>query len=159
MIALPSTLDRVRYVARNMREADRVECFAMMAADDPDAVAAQMAGLRIAVVIGADDGVPVAAAGAIECWPGLWRVGLIATDRWPEVVLATTRWVKRGMLPTLVGHGAHRVDCLVWLGNELAWRWLELLGATRESVHRAYGRNREDFASYVWFPVQPRSEG
>jgi hypothetical protein len=152
MIPLPPRLDRFRYVAQNMREADRIECFAMMPADNTDAIAAHMEGLRISVVIGADDGTPVAAAGAIEIWPCVWRVGLIATDRWSEVVIGTTRWVRRGMLPTLVGHGAHRVDCLVWLGNEPAWRWLEMLGATREAVHRAYGKNREDFASYVWFP-------
>lgn len=158
MISLPATLDRVRYVARNMRAADRVECFAMMPADDPDTLAAHFAALRIAVAIGADDGVPVAVAGAVECWPGLWRVGLIATDRWPEVVLPTTRWVKRAMLPTLAGHGAHRVDCLCWLGNEAAWRWLEMLGAVRESVQRAYGKNREDFATYVWFPEVPQPE-
>jgi hypothetical protein len=145
--------DAVAFVARNMRAKDRAEIFATRFDDDANRVAAEtMALSRFGCVAwsGPRTCEPVAVACAISTWPGVWSVGLYATDRWPEVARATTRWIRSVLIPDLVAAGAHRAECRSLATHATAHRWLERLGASREAVLSAYGRNREDFLLYAW---------
>jgi hypothetical protein len=147
---LPLTEASATAVARAMREADRREVFATRFDDDPDALARELvAASRIGAVV-ARAGRPVAAMGAMECWPGLWSVWLIATDEWKSVARATTRWARHALETILPEAGAHRCECRSIADHETAHRWLVHLGAREEAVHPEFGRMRETFITFAW---------
>jgi hypothetical protein len=93
---------------------------------------------------------PLAAMGAIECWPGVWSAWMIATDKWPSVARAATRWARFALDAVLVAAGAHRCECKSIADHRTAHRWLAHLGARPEAVHPGYGRNRETFITFAW---------
>jgi hypothetical protein len=149
----PLDHDAVAFVARHMRADDRAEIFATRCDDDAGVIADEtMAFARFGCVAwsGGITPEPAAVACAIPTWPGVWSVGMYATDRWPEVARATTRWIKGVLIPDLVAAGAHRAECRSLAAHVTAHRWLERLGAAREATLAAYGRNREDFFLYAW---------
>jgi hypothetical protein len=150
----PLERDAVAFVAQHMRAEDRAEIFATRCDDDAGRVAAETVALaRFGCVawMGAEHArEPVAVACAIPVWAGVWSVGMYATDRWPTVARATTRWIKGVLIPDLVAAGAHRAECRSLSTHVTAHRWLERLGASREAVLSAYGRDREDFFLYAW---------
>ena len=147
------------FVADRMRECDRREIFATRWNDDP----AELAGTILALgefgwVAGTD--LPIAAFGAIPAWNGVWQVWMFATDDWPQVSLGVTKFIKRVMIPALRDIGAHRAECRSIEGHVTAHRWLECLGAHKESEIPNFGRNGETFYLYSWLaPVsRPQSK-
>ena len=149
-VLLPMTEATVAAVARAMRVADRREVFATRFDDDPDALTRDLVAVsRFGAAI-ARAGRPVAAMGAIECWPGMWSVWLIATDDWPLVARATTRWARHALETVLPQAGAHRCECRSIADHATAHRWLVHLGARAEAVHRDFGRMRETFITFAW---------
>jgi hypothetical protein len=147
------------YVADNMREWDRREVFATRWDDDPAALtSAILAGGEFGWVAGND--LPVAAFGAIPTWQGNWQVWMFATDDWKDVAFDVTRFIRRIMIPSLEQCGCHRAECRSMEGHEEAHRWLETLGAYKESDLPHYGRNGEMFYLYRWTrPItQPHSQ-
>jgi hypothetical protein len=146
----PLNADAVAFVAAHMRTDDRAEIFATRADDDAGQVAAEtMAYARFGCVAWAEDE-PVAVVCAIPMWPGVWSVGMYATDRWPDVARATTLWIRHELIPKLEAAGAHRAECRSHAAHAAAHRWLEHLGATYEARLTAFGRNREPFYLYAW---------
>lgn len=151
MLLLPLSLRHVAPVARDMRAADRAEIYATRASEDwRDLAEDAVRYSRFGAVAAARDGAPVAAAGAVEGWPGVWQVWMFATPRWPEVALGMTRWALRSLGPALLAAGAHRAECRSLAGNEAAQRWLVALGAVAEARHDEYGKNRESFITFAW---------
>lgn len=147
---LPLTEATVLPVARAMRAADRREVFATRFDDDAEALARDLVAVsRFGATI-ALAGRPVAAMGAMECWPGVWSVWLIATDEWKLVARAATRWARHALGTVLPEAGAHRCECRSMAEHKTAHRWLELLGARAEAVHPDFGRLRETFITFAW---------
>ena len=147
------------YVADNMREWDKREVFATRWDDDASELCdAIISGGEFGWIAGQD--LPVAAFGAIPTWQGNWQVWMFATDRWPEVALGVTRFIKKVMIPALEESGCHRAECRSMEGHDVAHRWLESLGAYKESELPHYGRNGETFYLYRWTrPItQPHSK-
>ena len=145
----PLTPESVLHVATNMREADHHEIFATRWDNDPLPIvnACLMCG-DISWVAAKDE--PIAVIGAIPIHPGVWQAFLFATDRFNEISLSLTTWVKRVMMPTLFGLDIHRCECKSMASHAEAHRWLEYLGWKRESTIAGYGRGGEDFYYYVW---------
>ena len=140
----------VAHVCAHMRALDRAEIVATRADDDAPAVAdATMTLARFGGVAWWNDE-PVAVACAMPLWPGVWSVGMYATDRWPRVARATTRWIASHLMPDLIAAGAHRAECRSLATHVTAHRWLERLGAMREGTLADCGRNRETFYLYAW---------
>lgn len=152
MLLLPLEEPLVRRVAMNMRAMDRAEIYATRWREDPADVARDSVLLsRFGFVCASDrDGEPISAIGAAELWPTMWSVWMFATDRWPEVALAATRLVRRVLVPQLLEAGARRAECRALASHRQAHRWLKLLGARREFRVRDFGKNGEDFVSFVW---------
>lgn len=147
------------YVADNMREWDAREIFATRWTDDrADLAAAVLACGEFGWVAG-DGGLPVAAFGASPSWNGVWQVWMFATDDWPKVALGVTRFIKKVMIPALEEVGCHRAECRSMEGHVVAHRWLEALGAHKESELKHYGRDGQTFYLYCWTrPItQPHS--
>lgn len=151
MNLLPLEFETVLAVARNMRAADRQEIYATRWDEDAEALAADcVTGCSIGAVIAARDGAPVAVIGAMELWPTVWSVWMFATDHWPKVALAATRFVRRHLTPALLDLGLRRAECRSCSTHKQAHRWLEYLGAQREAEHADYGKNGETFIGYYW---------
>jgi len=151
MILADITADRVKHVAVNMRAKDREEIFATRWSEDPENLAEILASVGpIGVVVQADDGEPVCVVGAHEMWPGVFSVFMFATDRWGEVSFDTTKFVVKQMVPSIMSGQFVRAECKSISTHEEAHRWLETLGAYKESEHPCYGKNGETFFTYSW---------
>ena len=137
----------VREVARNMRERDAKEVCALAYTDDPvTAVSCLQTVPFVGATVWRD--VPIAAVGALFMWPGVVSAFMFATDRWPEVALETTRYVRKVLIPSLYAQGVHRMQCHSLVDHEKAHRWLESFGATATPAPQ-YGKGKEDFVLYV----------
>lgn len=151
MIVLPLEERAVGHIAYNLRDADRAELEATLWRFDSAALARSAMASCIGFVAATDDGLPVAAVGAVEHWPGVLQFWMFATPLWPRVALGTTRHVLRWMEPACRSTGAHRAHAFSAAQHTEAHRWLELLGASRETTLKAWGRGGEDFVVYTWW--------
>lgn len=150
MTLAPLTYEPVLYVAENMREWDKREIYATRWDDDPASLARDAMVVPDFAWLASHGGEPVAAFGAIPLHPGVWSVWLFGTDNFSKIGFSLTKTLKRSMLPALVEHGVHRLECLSMEGHVVAQRWLEGFGAKPERLVPEYGRNRENFISYAW---------
>lgn len=116
-------------------------------AEDLAAMSCTAGGIATVALSG---GCPVAAYGAFLSRPLMWTVWMFATDRWSEVALAVTKDIKRRMMPQMIDAGAVRCDCWSMEGHDVAHRWLESLGATREASIEDYGPSRKTYHCYSW---------
>lgn len=146
----PRDIEALKYIAANLRERDKVELFATRWTTNTDELAVDTYNAGEFQWIAWRDGTPVAVVGAVAMWPNVWSAFAYGTDRWPEAVLTLTKLVRRVMIPTLEGLGAHRVQCHAYSGHDDARRWLEALGAEVENVIPDYGLNQEPFVLYRW---------
>lgn len=149
MIVEPVTPNAVLHVTARLRAADAEEIFATRFVDDRLALAQEvMARRELAWVAG--DHEPIACLGVVPLWPGVWEAWMFATDRFRDIGLPLTRWVRRAMIPTVASAGAHRVHCHSIEGHHEAHRWLEALGAVRESSKPRFGKDGQTFHVYRW---------
>lgn len=137
-------------VAERMRMADHDEIFATRFDDDPDALVDDLlAGNPLGVIIADDQGRPVAALGATEMWPGLWSLWMFATNEWPRVARGATRFARAQFWPLLRLAGLRRGECKSAAAHHAAHRWIRHLGGRAEAVHPAFGRDGQDFITFV----------
>ena len=149
MEMLPVNFNDALFVATNMREWDKKEIYATRWTDDPSDIAQDCVNLGEFGWI-AHDPEPIALVGAVPCHPGVWNVHMFATDNFSKIAISLTKFVKNVIVPSLTAIGSHRVECKSMDGHEDAHKWLEFLGAHRESTLSEYGKENEDFHLYVW---------
>lgn len=135
-------------VAAKMRDIDRREICALHGTDDPVEATSLIRFLpHIGATVWRDE--PICAIGAAFMWPGVVSVFMFATDRWPEVALETTRFVRKMLLPALRDGGVHRLQCYSLAEHTEAHRWLRYLGADREAPEPEFGKNRENYLLFT----------
>jgi len=141
-------------VCMNMREKDREEIFATRWEDADangfDRLAADVmasGNFRWAATI---EDRPVALIGAVPKWPGAWNVWAFGTWEWADAAITLTRHVRKYMIPRLFAAGARRAECLAMEANTSSCRWLEFLGAERETTLDNYGKGGQTFVHYCW---------
>lgn len=141
----PITPQDVAAVAAKMRDIDRREICALSVSDDPVVVTSILSHFApLGATVWKDDE-PICVVGAMMLWPGVYSVFMFATDRWLEVVIEATRFVRNTLLPTLRDAGAHRLQCYSLAEHTDAHQWLRYLGADREMPEPKYGKNKENF--------------
>jgi len=160
MVLGPVEYEPLCYIVRNMRQLDRDEIFAThfpVASDSPltdddlmiqqtyDAANRDGCGWIASI-----NGEPVAVLGITLMWPGVASVWMYATDSWPKVALALTRWAKKAIFQIMRDANIHRSQCWSLSGHDIAHRWLRHLGAAEECVSPGYGRNGETFHLFAW---------
>lgn len=149
MILAPLLPEPVGHVLYNLRPADRREVIAEFGWFNSGLLADYAARARFGFVACADDGVPVACFGAALERPGVYRVGMLTTPRWPEVGRAASRHVKR-IWPALWRQaGAHRAHCYSIADHHEAHRWIGALGFVEEAHLGGWGCRGEDFKLFV----------
>ena len=141
----------VRHVIEHMREWDRREIFATKFFDreEEQLLEAVMAAGPVSWVAYSELE-PVAVFGCAPMWPGVWSMWFFATDSLHKIGLGVTKLIIRYIVPMLWEGGAHRLQCHSMEGHVEAQRWLETIGASRETTLRAFGRDGQDFHVYVW---------
>ena len=143
--------DGVHHVVHKMRAKDREEIFATQWTDDPFSFSNQviLSG-GYGFVLHADDGEPVVCCGASPMWNGVWSVWMFATDRFDEISTSVHRFARRVFFPALDAAGWHRLECRSLATHDVAHRWLEVLGAYKETETANYGKAGEAFLVYCW---------
>ena len=140
-------------VARNMRERDFEEISALRYANDRDELAYSLANtladFETVYTVGYTD--PIAIVTYIPVRPGVWSLGMFATDKFKTIGLYLTKRIIRDIIPALDRANAHRVEAYSIEGYDEVHKWLQFLGLKEECTLSKYGKRGEDFKvfSYV----------
>lgn len=156
-----ATMNDVLYVARNMRQRDFDEICATSFTDDRQELAEEMAmrlrGQPMAFAVGDMDingGAPIVCIAWVETHPGVWQVGMFATDDMPRVGPFLTKQVCRKITPLLGEIGANRVYANSICGYESVHKWLKFLGLSHEAQLPQHGKDGQDFICFSW--IRPK---
>lgn len=147
---IPLNYGNLLYIAQRMRELDKEEIYATRWTNNPKDLAEDGMMIPHMSWIAAADGEPVAGFGAVPMHPGCWAVWMFATDKWPKVALSVTRYIKKKLIPSLQQAGAVRAECRSHANHHIAHKWLDSLGAVKESTLKKYGKDGEDFYLFKW---------
>lgn len=148
------------YVALRMREMDAVELSATCWCEGRAELASYCARVfsdspgGLAFFDGAE---PIAIGALMEHRPNVLTLGMYATDEFPRIARAFTRYVKRDLLVPAIERGVHRIEAVSLDSHTDAHKWLRFLGLHTESLMRGYGKGGETFVQLSW--VSPCMSG
>ena len=151
----PSERD-IKFVLSNLRELDRHEL------DATGCVFEQLPRLLLErsafVFVAVDDFMmPQAIWGLMPTRHGVGNGYAFGTANWGRALPAIMRNIKRFVLPYLMQHGFHRVECLALAHRKDVARFLAMIGAQPEAVMRQWGTHGEDFTAYRWLADEYRA--
>lgn len=155
-----ATVSALQYIAQHLREMDRVELACTSPTDDPaqylpDRIFAHAQFAFVAI----EQHIPLTAWGLVPMYPGVGAAFAFGTEGWGRALWSMTRHVRRVMLPLVLDHGYHRIECRALKGRDDVARWVALLGAEQEAVLRSSGKRGEDFVLYRWLSNErPRAK-
>lgn len=143
----------VRQVAELMRERDVAEFLAVShtetKADLIEALVDRYGGAPDAIC--AYDGhVPIAVGAMVRARPNVVTLAFFATDRFPEIALELTKFIRNRLFAQYRADGVHRIECISAESYEDAHRWIGLLGLEREAVMPKYGKGGETYVQFAW---------
>ena len=153
----------VRHVAENMRQKDIVEFRAVSRAENTDELAEALIerygdrGDTICARL--DDGTPVAVGAMIESRFNVVTLLFFATDDFPQIAMALTKFIVQRLFPRYRNAGVHRIECVSHTDYAEAHRWIETLGLTKEAEMPGYGRNGETYFQFAWVDDRVRQTG
>ena len=145
----------VFHVAANMRQRDYEEIDALRFTRDKKNLAADiadsLANFQTVYCVEKEPNNPIAIISYIPVRPGVWTLGMFATDKFKSIGLFLTKQIIRAIIPALNNARAHRVEAYSIEGYDEVHKWLKFLGLKEECTLRKYGKNGEDFKvfSYV----------
>lgn len=143
----------VRRVAEQMRERDVAEFLAVAhvetKADLVEALTARYGDAPDAICAFAD-GDPVAVGAMVQARPNVVTLAFFATDRFPEIALELTKFIRNRLFARYRADGVHRIECISMEGYEDAHRWIGLLGLKQEAVMPRYGKGGETYVQFAW---------
>lgn len=148
-----ATFGDVYSVARNMRARDIEEFLAVSPVTTHDGLVMRLIerfGHHQGLIVAKEGDVAIAIGGLIELRPHVATLLFFATDRFPSIALALTRFIRQKLFPRVKRAGVHRIEAVSIEGYEEAHRWIEILGLKREAELRGYGKNGETFIQFAW---------
>lgn len=148
----PDHSDDVLAICQNLRTQDKREIFATRFDSEPEDLLQSTMALKDTSWIVYDDNEPIAVFGIMPIAPDVWTAYAFATDRFHKIAIGLTRFIKKGILPSLLATGAKQVQALVWTEYHQARKWLAGFGAREEAVIPNLGKGGEDFALTIWRP-------
>jgi hypothetical protein len=156
IVQRPSEQD-VQFVLENLRDLDRRELTAAGANFDflPMYV---MAGSVFAFSAVDDLMMPHAIWGMMPSRKGVGAGFAFGTNYWGKALPAIMRNIRDFVLPFLLEHGYHRVECQALSHRRDVERFLELIGAHPEGTLSQWGIGGEDFTSYRWLADEHRNQ-
>lgn len=149
-----ATIGDIFDVAMRMRERDYEEIVCTTYAKDryelADILARSWSQSPATYVFGTEELGRIACLTLTAERPGVWNLGLFATDKLESIGKSLTKHVIRDIIPLLDKAEAHRVEAQSIVGYEEVHNWLQFFGLRKESVLKKYGRNGEDFVNFAW---------
>lgn len=149
----PATLRDLSYVTAHLRAADAREIYCQLpeGAASLDVAALSLAGTEHAWCVWWR-GTPIAGFGATpsSLCGTVWSAWAFGTRRFTRAAPAIGRFVGASLAPVLIAKGARRVEARSIADHDAAHRWLERLGARRETELREWGRGGETFVLWAW---------
>lgn len=146
------TRDDVIEVAQNMRANDREEFRATVAVADGDGLPRTLAsvydGMENTFCAYLDEE-PIAIGAVVPTDENTIQIGMFATDEFPRIAFALTKFVIKRLLPGYAAQGFSRVECLSVSTYSEAHRWIETLGLARGEELAGYGLNGENFIRFA----------
>ena len=144
----------VFHVAMEMRERDYEEISCLTFAQNREELANYLADSYAAhqnvYACGTSKDGPIAIIAYIPVRPGVWSLGLFATDKFQKVGRFLTKAIIRDIIPALDRGNAHRVEAQSIEGYDQVHRWLEFIGLKKESDLPGFGRNGENFVNFTY---------
>ena len=147
-----ATLPAVLAVTLNLRETDKAEIFGLWYEEDPELLAEMACKSTLSYVAYTSEGVPAAAFGLLEMWPGVWSAWLFGTNDFRRVGPAVAKFYHRTIIPAWIERGGHRAEARAREGHESAIKFLEKMGGVRESTLTEYGKDKANYFMYRWRP-------
>lgn len=153
----------VIHVAENMRERDYEEISCLTFAEGRKELAQYLANLysqhqNVYAVGTAKEG-PIAILAYIPVRPGVWSLGMFATDSFQKIGRFLTKTIIRDIIPSLDRANAHRVEAQSIEGYKEIHRWLQFLGLQKEGEMPGYGRNGENFITFSYVRADGQAPG
>ncbi len=153
-----ATPELVYDVSLRMRERDLEEILAVCWESNREELAHGLAkrygNMPMCVCFGQDDQ-PICIMSAIAIHPGVWSMGLWATDDFPKIGRFITRWALQHFFPALQKAGLHRLECKSIIGYSEVHEWLRYLGFHEGNAEKMYGKGGEDFITFYWHEGAP----
>jgi hypothetical protein len=153
MIVRDATDVDICHVVRAMRADDAFEVYSGRFDKTPESLSADIALARMCAIgllaLCDDDGAPIAILGALLPAPGRADVIMIATDDWPKISTAATRFVIRKFIPCYLG-GVRSAECRCWEGAAVSKRWLARLGFHCAAVLPQHDDQGSTFELWRW---------
>lgn len=153
----------VYHVAANMRERDYEEISCLTFAQDREELAnylaASYSSCENVYACGTTKDGPIAILSYIPTRPGVWSLGLFATDSFQKVGKFLTKRIIRDIIPALDKANAHRVEAQSIEGYDEVHRWLEFLGLKEENTLPGFGRNGETFKTFSFVRSDSQAPG
>ena len=163
MIFCYATEDDVFHVAKNMRERDYEEISCLTFTKNREELAGYLAKSyaqhQNVYAVGTTKDGPIAILAYILLRPGVWSLGLFATDKFQKVGRFLTKTIIRDIIPALDSANAHRVEAHSIEGYSEIHRWLEFLGLRREAMIEGYGKNGENFIPFAYVRSETQAPG
>lgn len=138
--------DDALYLARNMREIDKREIYALMFEDSPEQFAQECVSIG-GICIKDKNGVPFMMCGIHECWPHVGNAWMVATDAISQNGISATKVAR--LLVTNKHY--HRIQAMSAVFHSVSHAWLKLLGFTPVYTARQFGKNKEDYIMFERF--------
>jgi hypothetical protein len=155
-----ATFEALDYIARRLREQDRIELAATSLSNDPATfLADRVMAHSVLAFVARNDRAPVSAWGMVPLWPGVGSAFAFGTDDWGQVLWPMTKHIRRFIMRFLLDHGYHRIECRALATRQDVGRWVALFGAEQEAVLRSSGKRGEDFILYRWLSDEHRPAG
>lgn len=101
------------------------------------------------------NGLPVCIVITYSSHPGVWSIGMFATENLKKIGKFVTESVIRHLFVGMINAGMHRLECKSVVGYDSVHKWLLWQGFKKESICRGYGRNGEDFITFAWTKGDP----
>ena len=140
--------EEIFHVAENMRQRDYDEISALRWSKDRKelafAIANNVADFETVLTCGDDQG-PIAILSYIPVRPGVWNLGMFATDRFKKIGVYLTKRIIRDIIPAIDRAKAHRVEAWSVEGYTEVHKWLKFLGLKEECEIQKCGKNGENF--------------
>lgn len=150
--------DAVLEVALGIRDRDVAEFLAISPLETRDQLAASLVtryATSTDVFVASQHGVNIAAGAMVQHRPHVVTLMFFATDRFPEIATALTKFIRQRLFPRYRASGVHRIECVSIDGYDEVHRWIELLGLKREAIMPGYGKNGETFVQFAWAADAP----
>lgn len=148
----------VYHVSKNMRERDLEELLAVHFERDRDQLADGLAlayGDRpFTFCLGRDDE-PICILSGVLVHPGVWAMGMWATDSLPKIGKFLTKFVSNELFSAMRTTGAHRIECKSIVGYNAIHKWLLSLGFAQGDTEKKYGKDGQDFVTFYWTDDMP----